>query len=45
MAVPLFSYLCFAFGAGLMVGAVCGRTELLRSLGMTWVDYCKRMKQ
>jgi hypothetical protein len=43
--MPLFIYLCFAFGAGLIVGAVVGRTEMLRSLGMTWTDYFHRLKQ
>ena len=38
--MPLFIYLCFAFCAGLIVG----RTEMLRSLGMTWTDYFHRLK-
>ena len=42
--MPLISYLCFAFIAGLLAGAVIGRCEMLHNLGMTWADFRKRTK-
>jgi hypothetical protein len=40
--MPLFIYLCFAFIAGLLAGAVIGRCEMLHNLGMTWADFRQR---
>ena len=40
--MPLFSYLCFAFGAGLLASAVIWRCEMLHNLGMTWADFRQR---